>query len=140
MSETVSNDQYADRILKALSTLQAGQCAEGIGEIVQLGGKSLDNPAADWQVLLNIVAGPGGLLDQGFVQGQKLSGYGGNVAEIAKVTITPAGRAHLREQEAKSPAKVVTKSTWVVLSYVLTAIGGGFLVKLGEWIFSRLFH
>lgn len=140
MSEPMSNDQYAEMILKALSTLQTGQCAGGIDEMIQLGGKTLAE--ANRQTLLNVVAGPGGLLGKGLVECQKvlLGNPSSNIEEIRGITITRAGRTHLKEQEASSPGKTATRVAWQTVKYVLFIFLGVFLTKLAEWVFNRLFH
>ena len=140
MSELMSNDQYAEMILKALCTLQTGQSARNIDEIIQLGGKTLAE--ANCQTLLNVVAGLGGLLSKGLVECQKVlpGNPSNNIAEIRGITITRTGRAHLKEQEASSPGKTVTRMTWKAVSYVLAIFLGVFLTKLAEWVFNRLFH
>ena len=100
MSETISNNEYVTVILKALSTLQFGQSARDIDEVIRLGGKVLAE--ANRQTLLNIVAGPGGLLDNGLVRCSNVlpGNPSRDIADVREITITRAGRARLKEQEA----------------------------------------
>jgi hypothetical protein len=134
------DQKYENLILHVLYEQDPGTSVGLFEDFFKLGGSRFD--PNDKQRVLNIMGGHAGLLEQGLISGLSIRGNnaGQMPVDIRGIALTVAGKKYVEDHGLSARA-------WILLKWLLTAtaggliaaFSGGFLTKLGEAVFNKLF-